>query len=329
MPSIGELLYTKCRESEESLKFFTKLSVSNFDLLFSGLGSFLPLLTYHESIRVYEQHAVHRAEHFQLFIFMVILRLGAPLELLAILFDASRRHIQHIITRIALALCLYFDSLPEKIDSVSGLGWPTEAELEELAQPSTMASRKSPGFENVVAAGDCLRIWSSRPAKPSEASQLYYPPEKIYMYNVLILVLLTGQIIFMSKPMPGAHYRDQTIWNESRLRERFIGKPYGIVLDAGFTLNPMGAPPVLGGSAQKAPPKGSLSPEQEDFNNRLKKPRIVAENTIAKIRQFRLFDARFRRHYPEGVEETLFLDRCLKIVANLLNWRLRQKNSSS
>ena len=53
--------------------------------------------------------------------------------------------------------------------------------------------------------------------------------------NFQLIVLLNGQIIFISKYKEGNS--DQKHWNSLNLRKRFINKEYGIIGDAGYTFN--------------------------------------------------------------------------------------------
>jgi hypothetical protein len=43
---------------------------------------------------------------------------------------------------------------------------------------------------------------------------------------------------FFLKPSLLEKYTDQRIWNDYKLRDRFVGKSYGVVADRGFILNP-------------------------------------------------------------------------------------------
>jgi hypothetical protein len=69
----------------------------------------------------------------------------------------------------------------------------------------------------------------SRPSNETNQKDLYSKKKKQFAINVLIICLLNGKIIYISKHRKGAH--DQSHWNELDFRSRFVGKDYGIARD--------------------------------------------------------------------------------------------------
>lgn len=96
-----------------------------------------------------------------------------------------------------------------------------------------------PDKANIVAATDGTEIKVARPTKNAIGNKHYSAKKKQYALNVLLVVLLSGVIIFCSPPLPKMN--DQSLFNEFEIRQRFIGKPWGLIADSGFTLNSVAA----------------------------------------------------------------------------------------
>jgi hypothetical protein len=132
--------------------------------------------------------------------------------------------LHHYIFRVLTAL----DKLEElKISS------PSDEEMaKHMKKP---ANWPYPDKENIVAAIDGTEIRVARPSKSAIGNKHYSVKKKQYALNVLLVVLLTGVIIYCSSPRPKMN--DQSFFNDLKIRKRFIGKPWGLIGDSGFTLN--------------------------------------------------------------------------------------------
>jgi hypothetical protein len=67
----------------------------------------------------------------------------------------------------------------------------------------------------VATAVDRFVVRTSGPAQPEgwEKSPLHIKRMKMYAFNLLLMVLMTGTIIFLSQTFPAGKYTDQCIWN--------------------------------------------------------------------------------------------------------------------
>jgi hypothetical protein len=81
-----------------------------------------------------------------------------------------------------------------------------------------------PDKANIVAATDGTEIKVARPTKNAIGNKHYSAKKKQYALNVLLVVMLSGVIIFCSPPFPKMN--DQSLFNEFDIRQRFIGKPW-------------------------------------------------------------------------------------------------------
>src|SRR5699024_1698103 len=112
------------------------------------------------------------------------------------------------------------------------LNWPTDEQFEEFRD--AFRYYQNPGFEECVLVVDGTEIRISRPSKTHQR-EYYSGKKKQHSVNLIIIILLDGQIVYCSPISKGAH--DQRDWNKLNLREKLIGKKWGIMGDAGFTFN--------------------------------------------------------------------------------------------
>jgi len=161
----------------------------------------------------------------QLFITLLFLRQYPTYALLSFtLGGLSHLSLHHYIFRVLTAL--------SGLDALQ-ISWPTDAEMaKHMKKP---ANWPYPDKANVVASTDGTEIKVARPTKYAIGNKHYSAKKKQYALNVLLVVLLNGIIIYCSNPLPKMN--DQAMFNESDIRQRFIGKPWGLIADSGFTLN--------------------------------------------------------------------------------------------
>lgn len=175
-------------------------------------------------------------------------------------------------------------------------------------------------FQEVACIIDGTEIRVSRPTKEPWKTKLYSGKKKQHSLNVLIIVLLNGQIIFYDG---SETVSDQQHWNQTNVRERFIGKNFGIMGDGGFTFNKKKeSTPIHGYKPFKKKAGQQLTEEQRQFNHRLSSMRVLVENVIARLKKFKIFKGVFR-HYKAGRSQIPF-SQILTVVVGLTNRRLRQ-----
>ena len=132
---------------------------------------------------------------------------------------------------------------------------------------------------------------------------------------------MNGEIIYFSPLRIGAH--DQSHWNELELRKWFIGKPYGILGNGGFTFNPDPTEPAINGKKPfKKPPHGTLTLDQKRFNQKLSEMQVMVENSIAAIKSFKIMSTVFR-HWRYGQGQINGND-ILRVCVCLANRRIQR-----
>jgi len=165
------------------------------------------------------------------------------------------------------------------------LVWPTDSEWTELK--TKYHSRIHTEFSDVVAILDGTTVHVSTPKDPTE-SKSHYMYKKRHAINFQVICDLGGRIVFLSKHAKGAH--DQRDFNNSGIRERFVGKPYGLMADAIYTFNRKND--IRGLIKGYAPLKKSknqpLTILQKAFNVRLRISRALVENVNGRLKSWRV-----------------------------------------
>ena len=183
----------------------------------------------------------------QLFITLFFLRQYPTYTVLSFAVGGlSPLSLHHYIFRVLVAL--------SGLDELA-IKWPTDAEMAEHVKKP--ADWPYPDKRNLVAATDGTEIRVSRPAKYAIGNKHYSAKKKQYALNVLLVVLLSGVIIYCSPPT--AKMNDQGLFNDTGVREHFVGKPWGLIGDSGFTLNSKEAVAASGAIIRQTPnkqPKG-------------------------------------------------------------------------
>lgn len=161
----------------------------------------------------------------QFFIALVFLRQYPTYALLSLaLGGLSPLSLHHYIFRVLTAL--------SRIEELV-ISWPTDVEMaKHVEKPANWPYHDK---REAAAAIDGTEIKVARPTKNAIGNSHYSSKKKQYALNVLLVVLLTGVIIFCYTPRD--KMQDQSLFNESQVRQRFIGKPWGLIGDSGFTLN--------------------------------------------------------------------------------------------
>jgi hypothetical protein len=303
-------------------KKLTGETLASFKALYEVAQAPLAARNYRGEVRQRAPHAPQRvSDTLQLFVTLVFLRQYPTYALLIFaLRGLCELTLHHYIHRVLRAL-----------DAVADLRikWPTDDEFKELLKRNKKLPY--PWLRNVVCAVDGTEIRVARPTKGAIKNAHYSGKKKQYALNVLLIVRLDGFIIYSSKPQPKMN--DQSVWLDENLRQRFIGKPYGIAADGGFTLNYttkknkrdliIGATPnKRPRSSKKNPGKQHLTLVQKQQNRALSRIRVVVENTNRRLKQYKILGTKLR-HYRPGA--TLQSDKgitpalVVSVVAGLTN----------
>ena len=205
------------------------------------------------------------------------------------------------------------------LDSLQGvISWPSDAHLDSLRQ----RNQDLPRFlQDCVCIVDGTRFKIKRPSDNNIQEELYSGKTKTHNLNVLFVCLFDGTPIFVSKAFPGAR-NDQGVWNEVKLRDRFIGKSYGIIGDKMFTFNrEEDEKKIIGVSPIKKDSSGDqLSEVDKEKNKQISSIRINIEHYFALLKGWRIFKSTFRHFSMMSVNNFDFDDVLLCLVC-IVQWK--------
>jgi hypothetical protein len=316
------LSYEYARKYPARFEALTGETPETFDQLYEVLAEPLAARNYRGKLRKRRTKRKPRvSDKLQLYITLLFLRQYPTYALLLLaLRGLDELTIHHYIHRVLRAI--------ESVESLQ-IQWPSEDEFEELLKKQ----EKWPfaRLRKVVCAVDGTEIRVARPSKGAIKNKHYSGKKKQYAINVLIVVRLHGVIIYCS--IPKAKMNDQACWLETDLRSRFVNKPYGIIADGGFTLNyqdkTRSAEDIIAFTPHKRPrrskanpERGRLTVEQKRENVELSKTRVVVENTIHRLKIYKILGTKLRHYWPgndaiedKGISPMLIV----RVVAMLTN----------
>jgi len=275
-------------ENDQNYKSLLNLTKEEFDQVLLESNEQLKNTTFRgtqrkQSTQANSQHSIQT----MLFLTLFWLANYPTLNLMGAIFHLHQRTITQILKRTLVGLKQVFQN---------EIHWPTDEEFSMDLNNFTFFQNSD--FSNVACVVDGTEIRVSRPSKEPLQHQLYSGKKKQHSLNVLILTKLNGEIIFFSHARIGAH--DQSHWNELNLRETFINKHFGIMGDGGFTFNrKTDSVQINGYKPFKTPRNSALTPEQKKYNKHLSQMRVVVENTIARVKQWKIMKGVFR-HFRNG-----------------------------
>lgn len=155
--------------------------------------------------------------------------------------------------------------------------WPTDEEFAKIVEAWNKVLPD--GMKNCVCVVDGSE-W--RIQRPKEQAKYYSAKKKQHSINTLFVVLLGGEIIYRTPYAKGAH--DQREWNAHNIREKFIGKSYGIMGDGGFYFNRAeDTVEIKAAKPHKREQGKELTDDQKKFNRKLSQYRVVVENVIGQV----------------------------------------------
>lgn len=316
------LSYEYARKYPARFEALTGETPQSFDALYELLAEPLAARNYRGEPRKRRTKRKPRvSDKLQLYITLLFLRQYPTYAVMLLaLRGLDELTIHHYIHRVLRAI--------ESVESLQ-IKSPSEDEFKELLkkQENWPFAR----LRKVVCAVDGTEIRVARPSKGAIKNKHYSGKKKQYAINVLIVVRLDGVIIYCSAPQ--AKMNDQACWLETELRSRFVNKPYGIIADGGFTFNyqdkTRSLPDIIAFTLHKRPrrtkanpERGRLTGEQKRENVELSKTRVVVENTIHRLKIYKILGTKLRHYWPgndtledKGISPVLIV----RVVAMLTN----------
>jgi hypothetical protein len=147
-----------------------------------------------------------------------------------------------------------------------------------------------------------------------------------YAKNFLLVTALDGSILSISEPFLGPPH-DQSQWNEENLRSLFVGKPYGALFDAGFTPNTIKQSKnnsIIAFRTLGTKTFEKATQAQQNMSHLVSSYRLVIEETIGRMKRWRILGGVFRRYWGEDGDTTQ-LSQIVRVIAMLTNRSISKK----
>ena len=296
-------------DDDAALHGLTSMNVGEFNSFVEECRPALEMTTYRGTQRVLPNTSTSISSHSFIFLTLFWLRHYLTIEVLSILFKIDPRSCTRILKRTTVAMA---KTLQNEIR------FPPDEEMNKLQNTEF----QNLGFSRCVSVVDGTEISISRPKNSEIQTKTYSGKKKQNSLNVMIVTKLDGEIIYHSPLRVGAH--DQSHWNELNLREKFVGKEFGIMGDGGFTFNRIGEEQEIHGyKPYKKPSGGTLTMSEKEWNSKLSEVRVVVENSIRVIKTFKILGGIFR-HWRNG-QGQINGNHVLTICVTLANRRIKRK----
>jgi hypothetical protein len=238
------------------------------------------------------------------------LRMYYPQVMAGLLFDVAPRTFMRMVRRGISCMASFL---------AAEIVWPSDEEFHR--EMDEWNSRLPGGLKNCVCVVDGSE-WRIR--RPRTNQHLYYSAKKKqHSINILFICWLSGMIFYKSPYAKGAH--DQREWNTFRLRERFVGKEYGILGDGGFYFNRANDDDQIVAAKPFKKKRGEqLTQEQKEFNKKFSQFRVVVENAIGQLKKWKVFSEKFR-HYRDNKTPLISPNDIMTVVVALTNRKIKER----
>lgn len=269
--------YERCKKSSK-FKFFTGLSVEDFNALFNLIGGAKVIRTlklhYDQKTPVKLRETALTSED-KLFLFLLRLRRGMPLEEMSEIFNLSIGMISLLFYAMTRLIYLTFKAMEEEMF--------VSAEHQKKNMPKKMRH-----FHNLRVLLDGASFYIETPSNFEQQGNTFSPYKS---HNVLLFsigISCTGATIFCSDGMEGI-MSDKEVILKSGLLDR-LSKGDGVMTDRGYELT--AELQAIGCYFYKPPNQGSdrleFTPEEEILTKAIASARIYTEHAIADIKDNRL-----------------------------------------
>ena len=289
-------------------KCFTGLRINEFHEIFNLIEEKLEKRTTKGEKIKNKKRKIKFDNKEQFFITLYWLRNYPKDEVMEFFFDLSRNYLMKIIRNI-------IDVLSLKINHF--IKWPTEEEFMNYLDYFDNFCFEI--FKKYICVVDGTEI---RIRRPKENQKSFYSMKKSqHSMNFLIIVLLDGRIIYISKGKN--NFNDQSFWNTLKIRKKFLNKEYGILGDGGFYFNPQKEEiEIKGITPRKKTENFNLSDQL--FNESLSELRVIVENTIWRIKNWRILGDIFR-HFSAVRGNTFNLNKIFRVCSCLANYLIQKR----
>lgn len=263
----------------------------------------------------------------RLFITLVWLRHYPDDRMLSHLFQISESNLSRIYHE---GVDLLYESLHDMIR------WPDEDEIKLILDETEKNLPEVLKGTKVLAIVDGTEVEVSRSIDYNTQNNMYSGKKKKHTLMWQVTVLWNGVIVHLSQAFVG-RINDKHMYDKSGLKEYFKGKEFSLMGDSGYqginekekdgshsSVIVHGVTPVKRKRRAKGQKeKNKLQDDQKDFNQKLSSFRVIVENTIGKMKEFKVLRGFKKGHfsYPDRQE---FIQKVFRSIAYLTNLKMEE-----
>lgn len=278
--SKSDLNYEILCKNEKLFQFYTGLSVSQFNHLYSCLGNDVYRLDYWRANKTGGQKKIPKERkcklsmHDQLLMTLVRLRQAFPNKDLAYRFHVS-------VGTVSLVVNTWIQFLYKRTTHLRKRMFPSRELIKENLPPSFKS------FKNVRVIIDCFEIFAQHPRNFAEQGNMYSHYKNHSTFKVLAGIAPTGAVTFLSDAYEGS-ISDKEITVKSGLLD-LLNPGDLVIADRGFDLKEvlqsrmvnLNIPPFLNG-------RSKLTPQEELLTKCIARVRIHVERSIERMKKFKI-----------------------------------------
>lgn len=313
-PSNGEehskFSYETISNDEKMFQFYTGLTVSQFDHLFSSLGDAAENLSYWRGSRTNHKNSTPGSKKTggmkvspknQLFMTLMKLRQAFPNKDIAYRFEVSESTVSVIVTTWIQFLFKQTEGLRRRM-------FPSK-ELIKDHLPHCFST-----FKSVRVIIDCFEIRAQSPRDFAEQGNMYSSYKHNTTFKCLVGISPTGGVSFLSDTYEGS-ISDKQIFVKSHLVD--LLEPGDLVIaDRGFLIKDvlqdrkvdLNIPPFLCG-------RDRLTAQEEVLTKRIARVRIHVERAIERMKKFKILT----RLLPLSLKPTI--SQIVHVIGFLVNYQ--------
>lgn len=243
----------------------------------------------------------------RLLMIMIWLRLYLTCEAVGVLFSVDKGTVSRYTRPILLILC---DMGTET------LGWPEEAQAlvaTEEREETTPDPSSEPDCSDMVAIVDATEQRVERSQDYVTQKAHYSGKKKAHTRKTQVIVNEKGRIRHISKSVPGSKH-DLALFRESKVAEQ-MPADLSAMGDSGYQGMQDDMPDRSVALPYRASRWHPLTPEEKLHNHEVSSVRVVVENTLAKMKIFRILADLFR--HAMGIYDNIIL-----AIAGIVNRRM-------
>lgn len=274
--------YAKLSKRVSAFRSLTGLSLDEFEVLYQQVGGQIESYHIHHLERRPRERGIGGGGQYRndarnrLLMALIWLRVYPTYDVLGFIFDLDKSNVQRNLKPVLAVL---------RAELGAEIEWPDKTRRKKKLGEFVAE------FEEVVAIVDATEQPTQRPQDDTTQAQHYSGKKKRHTLKTQIVVGPTGDIWAVSDTVPGAQH-DKKLYDESGVGQQ-LEADEALMGDLGFQGIQHDHLAIL---PHKKPKGGLLTDAQKIYNRQISQVRIIVENTIARLKIFRVLAERYRHN---------------------------------